>query len=154
MTRAELIDVISKSIAHHEGYYVTAQEAQKRGMRWPTRAQRNRNPGNLRGTWNPKGQRDGPDPKTSYMIFDTEEAGWAALKKLCNQYLSGKYNKNHPNPKLKSDRPSLRQWFAVYAPAEDANNPESYAAGVAKALTAAGVKDVSVDRPVVEYIEG
>lgn len=152
MTRKELINVIAESIAHHEGYYVTQAEAQKRGMRWPTRAQRNHNPGNLRGTWNPKGERDGPNPSTSYMIFSTDAAGWNALKKLCGRYMDGVYHANRRGS-LKTDRPSLRQWFAVYAPTEDANNPESYAAGVAKALADAGVKDVSVDRPVVEYID-
>lgn len=152
MTRAELINIIAESIARHEGFYVTQAEAQNRGTRWPTRAQRNRNPGNLR-RWDPaKDKYDDPDPRKAYVIFDSDAEGWRVLRKLCGQYLDGKYNRKHPNPRLRSDRPSLYQWFGVYAPTEDANNPESYAAGVAKALTAAGVKDVSVDRPVVEYI--
>lgn len=146
MTRTQLINIIAESIARHEGYYVTQAEAQKRGMRWPTRAQRNRNPGNLR-QWDPKRNKyDDVDPAKRYVIFDTDAAGWSALRKLCEQYLKGKYHQGKP--------PSLRQWFKVYAPAEDANNPESYAAGVAKALTAAGVQGVSVDRPAVEYIDG
>lgn len=145
MTRTELIRVIADSIAHHEGYYITAQQAQKRGLRWPTRAQRNNNPGNLR-RWSKFDAYDSADPKNRYVIFPSEEAGWAALHQLCDQYLNGKYTGGKP--------PSLSQWFKVYAPAEDSNDPTSYAAGVAKALTAAGVKNVSVDRPVVEYIEG
>lgn len=153
MTRAELINIIAESIAHHEGYYVTQAEAQKRGTRWPTRAQRNRNPGNLR-RWDPKRDKyDDVDPAKRYVIFDTEEAGWSALRKLCEQYLGGKYHKAHKDPRLKTDKPSLWQWFRVYAPAEDANNPESYAAGVAADLRAAGVQGVGLHRPVVEYIE-
>lgn len=153
MTRADLIDVISRSIAKHEGYGLTQAEALARNMRWPTRAQRNKNPGNLRGTWNPKGKHDGPDPKTSYMIFDTDVAGWMALQKLCSNYLDGKYHKRLTDPSLRTDKPSLWQWFRVYAPAEDANNPASYAAGVAADLRAAGVQGVGLHRPVVEYID-
>lgn len=144
MTRTELIRVIANSIAHREGYYITAQQAQKRGMKWPTRAQRNNNPGNLR-RWSRSDVYDSADPKNRYVIFPSDKAGWAALHELCDQYMRGRYHG--------ARKPSLREWFKVYAPAEDSNDPASYAAGVAKALTAAGVRNVTVDRPVAEFID-
>lgn len=137
MDRAKLMTVIAQAIARHEGYFVSREQARQRGIRWPTLAQRNNNPGNLR-RWNNLPNSSG------YVQFPSAEAGWAALYTLCNQYLDGRYHNGKP--------PSLREWFRTYAPASDKNDPDSYARFVASALRSAGLPDVDIDIPVKQYI--
>lgn len=135
MTRYDLIHRLSKAIAEHEGYYVTEKEARDRGIKYPTRAQRQYNPGNIR-KW--KDRAGMSYPRTGgYVDFmawaveqwpnmaftaqrqNAEEEGWRVLGALVGQYLLGQYTGN--------GIPTLRQMFAVYAPAADGNDPDSYA---------------------------
>lgn len=48
ITRDELVRIIAEAIATKEGFYVTQAGAAMLKIAWPTRAQRNYNPGNLR----------------------------------------------------------------------------------------------------------
>ena len=140
MTRDQLVDRLAEAIAKHEGFFVTAQQARARGIKYPTMAQRNANPGNIR-QW-----KDGcgrPYPKAggyvdfvswamepvhgvgSEQIMERALAeGWRVLKRLVLFYVNGRYTKGAS--------PSLRLMFAVYAPASDGNDPESYARFVAE----------------------
>ena len=137
MDRAKLVTTIAEAIARHEGYYVTQRQANLNKQPYPTVAQRHNNPGNLR-RWNRY-----PN-ETGYVRFPSKDAGWAALYALCGQYLDGKYHNGKP--------PTLREWFATYAPASDKNDPERYARYVASALRRAGLSDVDIDTPVKNYV--
>lgn len=144
MTRAELIERLSQLIAEKEGFFVTEEKAKSRNMRFPTRAQINANPGNIRVWRNAKRQ---PYPALNgYVDFvawakeqmpgiseeDAKvrglEEGWRVLRVLATQYVDGRYTKGDP--------PTAREMFSVYAPAEDNNDPVVYADFVAKQLGA------------------
>jgi hypothetical protein len=140
MTKRELIDKISHAIAHKEGFFVTEAQARARKIRFPTKAQRNANPGNIR-EW-----KDGrPYPTDGgYVDFvawasdrfpgaTREELsqraideGWRILRVLVGQYVTGRYTQGKP--------PTLQEMFRVYAPAADGNDPEGYAQFVAGKL--------------------
>ena len=132
MTRIALIQKLATAISIHEGFTLTQEQARKRGAKWPTRAQRNANPGNIR-RWSRNGV---PYPENGgYVDFvawakgDTAKGldeGWRILRVLCGQYVDGKYHKGIS--------PTLAQMFAVYAPSADSNNPDAYARGVAAHL--------------------
>jgi hypothetical protein len=137
MTFYQLTDRLARAIAEYEGFY-------KPG----SLAQRNANPGNVRdwrvgSTPYPKRQgyvdfvrwaatRNAGAPLTD--IYRRAEAeGWRVLKVLVSQYLLGKYH---------GETPTLRQFFAKYAPAKDGNEPEAYAKFVARKL---GLSDLDLD---------
>lgn len=138
MDRTKLIATIAQAIARHEGYFVSREQAQRRGIRYPTVAQRHNNPGNLR-RWNNLPNSSG------YVQFPSAEAGWAALHALCNQYLDGRYHRGKP--------PTLREWFRAYAPAADNNDPDAYARSVAMAIRSAGLPEFDIDVPVKQYVK-
>jgi hypothetical protein len=142
MTRSQLIDAVAKSIAQMEGFFITEAEAKQRKLRWPTRAQVNANPGNIRQWRDANGR---PYPRTNgYVDFvawasnqfpganldeiskRAVEEGWRVLRVLVGQYIDGRYTDNQP--------PTIAEMFRRYAPAEDANNPEKYAEFVANCL--------------------
>jgi hypothetical protein len=56
MTRQELLDKLARAIAENEGFFVTEAQAKARKIRFPTRAQINANPGNLRAWRGTKGR--------------------------------------------------------------------------------------------------
>jgi hypothetical protein len=141
MKREDLVKFLSWAIAEREGFYVKQAEALARGQRWPTRAQRNYNPGNIRrwatlhGIQYPKSggyvdllkwakqvypQRDGSGDWETLALAE----GWRMLAKLVGHYLDGRYTGG--------EVPTLQQMFRVYAPSADANDPESYAKFVAE----------------------
>lgn len=151
MTRSELIDAIARAIAEKEGFYVTEDEARRRKIKWPTRAQRNANPGNVRlwrdrrDRWYPTDAGIGPDGRPrgyiDFVAWASErfpgvsreemsrralEEGWRVLRALVGQYIDGRYTDGRP--------PTIAEMFQKYAPADDANDPDGYAAFVARRL--------------------
>jgi hypothetical protein len=114
--RVEFTKVFARAIAEREGYFVTEEQAKQRKLRWPTLAQRNNNPGNLR-MW--KGfPRNG-----GYAAFPDAATGWAKLSKQIS---------------LDIDRGlTFRQFVYKYAPPEDKNETEAYLGFVLNKLQAA-----------------
>lgn len=144
MTKAELIEQVARAIAEKEGYFVTEAQAKARGLRFPTRAQRNANPGNIRA-WRDAKRRpyptDGgyvdfvawasnrfPGVSGEELSRRAIEEGWRILRVLIRQYLAGRYTGGQP--------PTIEGMFRVYAPAADGNDPAGYARFVAAKLGA------------------
>lgn len=156
MKREELIDRIARAIAHMEGFYVTADEAERRGIRWPTVAQRLCNPGNIRRWANRAGieypRSNGyvdflawarlrhPSMQPDKLREVALAEGWRVLRTLVDQYVQGRYHGG--------SSPSLLQMFERYAPASDKNKPREYAEFVARRL------GIPPDVPLAEVIDG
>lgn len=134
MTREELIDRLAQAIAEKEGFYVSEQEARARGIRYPTLAQRNANPGNIR-RWRDASGRPYPTAKgyVDFVAWASErfpgasreemsrralEEGWRVLRVLIGQYIDGRYTGGQP--------PTIAEFVHVYAPASDNNDPMAY----------------------------
>jgi len=142
MTRQELIERITQAIAEKEGFYLTEAQAKRRRIRYPSRSQRNANPGNVRAWRDARGKRYPVDG--GYVDFvawasarytglvgnvlsqKAIEEGWRVLRVLVGQYIDGRYTEGRP--------PSLIEMFRVYAPGTDGNDPEGYARFVAAKL--------------------
>jgi len=153
MKREELIYRLVQAIAEHEGFFVTEDQAKARKIKFPTLAQRNANPGNIR-SWKDAAGRQYPQ-SMGYVDFVTwasgrfpgaspeelrrraVEEGWRILRVLVGQYLDGKYT-GHP--------PTLYEMFGKYAPASDSNDPQNYARVVA------GKVGIRPDVPLSEVI--
>lgn len=144
MKKAELIEKLARAIAEKEGFFVTEAQAKARGMRSPTRAQRNANPGNLR-SWRDSKRRAYPTDGgyVDFVAWASErflgasreelsrralDEGWRVLRVLIGQYLEGRYTNGRP--------PTIEEMFRVYAPASDGNDPAGYARFVAAKLGA------------------
>ena len=142
MTRQELLDRLARAIAENEGFFVTEAQAKARKISYPTRADINANPGNLRAWRDAKGQ---PYPTSGgYVDFvgwashqfpgvpreemgqRALEEGWRILRMLAGQYIDGRYTGGKP--------PTVEEMFRTYAPASDGNDPGSYARFVAGRL--------------------
>jgi len=142
MTRKELIQSVAQAIAEKEGFYLTEAQARKRWIRYPSRAQRNANPGNVRAWRDARGKRYRTDggyvdfvawASARYPALAGEtlsqkavEEGWRVLRVLVGQYIDGRYTEGKP--------PSIVEMFQVYAPGTDGNDPEGYARFVADKL--------------------
>ena len=144
MTRQELIDKTARAIAEKEGFFVTKAQAEERQMTYPTRAQRNANPGNIRA-WRDVKRRPYPTSGgyVDFVVWASEripglsleelsrralDEGWRVLRVLVGQYLDGRYTGGQP--------PTIEEMFRVYAPAADGNDPAGYAHFVAAKLGA------------------
>ncbi|MCL4783449.1 MAG: hypothetical protein KJZ70_10480 [Bryobacterales bacterium] len=154
MTRQELIERITQAIAEKEGFYLTEAQARKRRIRYPSRAQRNANPGNVRTWRDARGKRyptDGgyvdfvawasaryPGLAGETLAQKAVEEGWRILRVLVGQYIDGRYTEGKP--------PSLIEMFRAYAPGADGNDPEVYARFVA------GKLGVDAHQPLVALI--
>jgi len=144
MTRLELVDRLARAMAEREGFYVTEEQAKARGIPWPTLAQRNANPGNIRRWADARGK---PYPTSKgyvdFVAWASErfpgasreelsrralEEGWRVLRALIGQYLDGRYTNGQP--------PTFDEMFRVYAPSADNNDPAGYARFVAAKLGA------------------
>ena len=79
---------------------------------------RNNNPGNLRSIKGP------------FLKFKTWEEGWNALLDYLTRSATGKH-KAYP----KGGETTLQEFFHIYAPKADNNNPDAYAKYVAKRLS-------------------
>ena len=144
MTRLELVDRLARAMAEREGFYVTEEQAKARGIPWPTLAQRNANPGNIRRWADARGK---PYPThrgyVDFVAWASDrypgasreeisrralEEGWRVLRVLIGQYLDGRYTGGQT--------PTFEQMFRVYAPSADNNDPAGYARFVAAKLGA------------------
>jgi hypothetical protein len=144
MTREELIQKLARAIAEKEGFFVTEVQAKARKTPYPTRAQRNANPGNIRAWRDAKRQ---PYPISGgyvdFVAWASErfpgvsreemsqraiEEGWRILRVLVGQYLDGRYTGGQP--------PTIEGMFRVYAPTADGNDPAGYARFVARKIGA------------------
>jgi hypothetical protein len=142
MTRQELLDKLARAIAENEGFFVTEAQAKARKIRFPTRAQVNANPGNLRAWRDAKGR---PYPTSGgyvdFVAWASErfpgaareemsrralEEGWRILRVLAGQYVDGRYTGGKP--------PTVEEMFRTYAPISDGNDPVEYARFVAAKL--------------------
>jgi len=154
MTRAELIDRLARAIAEMEGFFVSEPQARARKIRYPTLAQINANPGNLR-QW--RDSRGLPYPTSNgyvdFVAWASErfpgvsreelsrralEEGWRVLRVLIGQYLDGRYTQGRP--------PTCEEMFRAYAPSSDGNHPANYARFVAGRL---GVRP---DQPLLDLV--
>lgn len=154
MTRQELIEGIAQAIAEKEGFYLSEAQASMRRIRYPSRAQRNANPGNVRTWRDARGKRyptDGgyvdfvawasaryPGISDELLSQKAIEEGWRVLRVLVGQYIDGRYTEGKP--------PSLIEMFRVYAPGADGNDPEVYARFVA------GKLGVDAHQPLIALI--
>ena len=107
MTRTDLIQRISQAIARREGYYVPG-----------SRAARNNNPGNLR-RWGNVAVDDG------FAHFPSVDAGWEALR----AQIAKNVRRGLTLLEFFAGKPGV---YYGYAPSTDGNDPEDYAAFVAK----------------------
>lgn len=117
MTRDDLINGICEAGARMEGFYLTQQEAIARGITWPTLAQANCNPGNIR-QWS-SGGRAYPqsygyvnfrvwvtlgvtDPAAREAVALVE--GWRVFRVLMGQYLDNKYTSRVVAARIQEER--------------------------------------------------
>lgn len=153
MTRKRLIGSIAEAIAEKEGFRVTQDQAADRRIPWPTIAQRNANPGNIRA-WR-RNRRPYPTrggfvdfvawAATAFPAFGKAQQreaalkeGWRVLKVLISQYIDGRFTGGKP--------PSAKEMFAIYAPADDRNDPVAYAEFVAFRLA------IRPEQPLIDLI--
>lgn len=154
MTRQMLIDKLARAIAEKEGFYVTEEQARARNIRYPTLAQRNANPGNIR-RWRDASNRPYPTHRgyVDFVEWASERLrgasrdeistaalneGWRVLRVLIGQYLEGRYTGGQS--------PTIAEFVQMYAPAADANDPDAYARFLAGRLGA------RVDQRLVDLI--
>ena len=116
--------------------FVTAICAYEGGFQKGTRPYRLNNPCDLRyvGAKPYPWEAVGRDPG-NFLIFPTWEAGYEAGKAMIRDDASGKSRVYRPTT-------TIRQFFAIYAPSSDANDPDAYATFVAKRL------GLPVDTPI------
>jgi len=109
------------AIQNHEGYFPAGQN---RNFPNGTRSWRNKNPGNIRyvGQSRAIGKDSG-----GFCIFNTYEDG---LAELCDMLIRCAKGESRSYPK----GITLLQFFQIYAPSADNNNPVRYAAVVAQKL--------------------
>jgi hypothetical protein len=119
----DLVDKIAEAIARMEGFY-------KPG----SLAQRNNNPGNLR-SWGSRPVSGG------YAVFETPEAGWAALKQQIRRNIDRGLNLLE----FFGGKPGV---YAGYSPAADKNDPVAYARFVAQRA------GIDVTTPLKELLAG
>lgn len=110
------LDAFCKAIEVFEGYYPP-------GPAYPigSRSWRNKNPGNLRYV----GQIGATPDKQNFCIFKTYDDGFAALKGMVQRAIEGKSKWYKPSM-------TFTQFFEVYAPGYDSNDPNRYAHFVAE----------------------
>lgn len=121
----------------HEGYFKPGENP-----KWPngTAAWANNNPGNIRPTTYSKslGAHHTSGARGNFVFYKSYEIGWAALKQFLFDAATDvlyPYRKKRDELKLKSTRDlTLEQFYSVYAPQSDGNNPNRYAAHVAELL--------------------
>lgn len=128
------LDQFCLAIQEHEGWFPAGTAGYPTG----SRSWRNKNPGNIKYVG--QARAIGKDTK-NFCIFDSYADGFETLKDLIRFAVSGKSKWYKPDM-------SIRQFFAVYAPSYDNNNPTSYANTVAKKL------GVDVDYKIKDIVNG
>lgn len=134
MLRNDVIAQIADRIAKVEGYYVTAKQAQQSRSKFPSLAQKNNNPGNIR-SWGTRPVVNG------YAQFPSVEEGFKALRTQVDKVIKRGV--------------TFREFFGGkdkvypgYAPAADSNHPIQYATHVAAAFPG-----VSIDTVIESLID-
>lgn len=120
MQMFEFIEKFAEAIAEVEGFNLTQAQAVRIGTKWPTLAQRNHNPGNLR-KWERRLNKEG------FALFGSAKEGFLALyAQIILNVLRGlttyEFFKGKPGV------------YSGYAPANDGNKPKAYAETVAERL--------------------
>lgn len=122
---SNLMDKWADAIQKHEGWYPGS------------RSYRNNNPGNIKYI----GQKRAIGSDGTFCIFATYADGRQELMDLLTRAASGKSSYYRPEM-------TLRQFYAVYAPSSDNNNPDAYALAVAKSM------GISVDTQIKNILDG
>jgi hypothetical protein len=114
-----LVEALADSIQRFEGWIPPGMDPRSPAG---SRSWRNRNPGNLRPAI------PGPpvDDK-NYRVFDSLADGWRALVGDIEAKLAGSHGL--------TDDSTLRNFFDIYAPSDDDNDPDKYARQVATWLS-------------------
>ena len=115
MSRMEFYVLLAKAIQKHEGWFKGS------------RSQRNNNPGNLRSSPFQSGIRD------NFSYFKNFDTGWHALIWDIDWKFTGR-----TSSRLNGNS-TLLEFFQVYAPAGDNNNPKAYVLAVVADLRKAGL---------------
>lgn len=130
--RTSFIQAFCDACATKEGFYVTEAEAKQRKIVWPTMAQRNNNPLNIR-TWGSHPRRNGyvhfvPDPERGVAITK-EHPGWRAAQKQVtrNVFDRGLTFREFFAGQRNEDGSLKRNGYPGFAPAADNNDPIAYA---------------------------
>jgi hypothetical protein len=116
------LEAVADAIMHYEGWFAGS------------RANRNRNPGNLRDS----PYKNSEDPQ-GYAVFDSLSSGYEALLHDLEVKFSGRSHSG-----LTPDS-TLLDLFEVYAPSADRNNPSRYADFVADWISHALNRTFTVD---------
>jgi hypothetical protein len=137
----DIIEALGDAISRFEGWIPPGVDAKfPRG----SRAWRNRNPGNLRPvgtnvTFDAQGEARQvvPVDDANYRVFATLADGWFALRSDISAKLAGSHGL--------TDQSTLRNFFDIYAPSDDSNDPDKYTRQVARWLTQDYGKLISPD---------
>lgn len=117
-------DVWASAMKEYEGWGGPGSIVSGRVYPTGTPSFRNNNPGNLKFA----GQRGAVKaPDSDFAKFLTYEAGWAALIHQLTIAVDGRSSSFNPTM-------TLLEFFAVYAPSKDNNDPNAYALFVARKL--------------------
>jgi hypothetical protein len=133
-----LVEALADSIHRFEGWIPPGVDPHSpRG----STAWRNRNPGNLRAV---PGQLVPVDPN-GYRVFASMSDGWTALVSDIKAKLAGSHDL--------TDESTLLQFFNIYAPSDDDNDPAKYARQVAVWLSRDLAVTISPDT-TLGYLKG
>lgn len=125
---ANRIEAWAKAIQKHEGYFPGSA------------SYRNNNPGNFRCSSLVMGEFGATKCVNNLAVFPTYEKGFAALKQFliyaCTDQLRS-YKKEM----------TLIEFYSVYAPSSDGNNPKNYASAIAKDM------GVSIDTKIKDFYD-
>ena len=120
MTKEEFIKEFAIAIATQEGYFIRPEDAKKRGIKYPTKSQRQNNPGNLR-SW-------GYYPIVENTVsFPNPQKGWDALY----QQIVKNINRGLTLGEFFTGKEGV---YYGFAPSKDSNSPVRYAQMVGKLL--------------------
>jgi len=114
----KLLEALADSIWRFEGWIPPGVDPKSPNG---SRSWRNRNPGNLRPVPMPGVKT--PVDDANYRVFDSLAQGWIALLNDISAKLEGSHGL--------TDNSTLRNFFDIYAPSNDDNDPNKYARQVA-----------------------
>jgi hypothetical protein len=115
----KLLEALADSIWRFEGWIPPGVDPKSPQG---SRSWRNRNPGNLRPV-TMLGVQAVPVDDANYRVFDSLAQGWIALLNDITAKLDGSHGL--------TDNSTLRNFFDIYAPSNDDNDPNKYARQVA-----------------------
>ena len=115
----KLLEALADSIWRFEGWIPPGVDPKSPQG---SRSWRNRNPGNLRPV-TMLGVQAVPVDDANYRVFDSLAQGWIALLNDITAKLDGSHGL--------TDNSTLRNFFDIYAPSNDDNDPDKYARQVA-----------------------